>query len=102
MGTGGVLINAGGEWPAADELLSVQGGIIGSKTFGYDANGVSRTLTTNGTTLYLTADAEDRYTRFDFNTGAGTGSVYSTASYNGAGLRTFHHDAQGRDFSPGL
>ncbi len=81
-----------------DELKLVQGGITGTKTYGYDANGVARTITTSSQTLYLTADAEDRYTRFDFNTGAGAGSVYSTASYNGMALRTFRHDAQGHDF----
>lgn len=81
-----------------DELLSVQGGILGSKAFTYDANGVARTITTNGQTLYLTADTEDRYTRFDFNTGPGHGSVYAYETYNGLGLRTFRHDSGGHDF----
>ncbi len=60
---------------------------------------MARSITTNGTTLYLTADVEDRYTRFDFNTGPGAGSAYSTASYNGAGLRVFHHDVWGNNHS---
>ena len=90
--------NASNSQTHTDELLSVQGGIIGSKTFGYDTNGVARTLTTNGTTLYLTADAEDRYTRFDFNTGPGQGSAYAYEYYNGMGLRTFRHDVWGHDF----
>lgn len=66
--------------------------------YSHDLNGVARTITTNGTTLYLTPDAEDRYTRFDFNTGPGAGSTYSTAGYNGMGLRTFHHDVWGNNF----
>ncbi len=81
-----------------DELQSVSGGITGTKTFGYDANGVARSITTNGSTLYLTADTEDRYTRFDFDTGAGAGRVNAYETYNGMGLRVFRHDAQGRDF----
>ncbi len=81
-----------------DELLSVQGGLTGTKTFGYDTNGVARSITTNGSTLYLTADMEDRYTRFDFDTGPGAGRVNAYETYNGMGLRVFRHDAQGRDF----
>jgi len=82
-----------------DELQKVSGGLTGTKTYGYDTNGVANKITTNGTPLYLTADAEDRYTRFDFNTGPGTGSVYSTETYNGAGLRTFRHSADGLNHS---
>ncbi len=82
-----------------DELQSVSGGLTGTKTYGYDTNGVARSITTNGTTLYLTADAEDRYTRFDFNTGPGAGSVYATEGYNGLGLRTFRHSADGLNHS---
>jgi len=81
-----------------DELLSVQGGLTGTKTFGYDQNGVARSITTNGNTLYLTADTEDRYTRFDFDTGPGAGRVNAYETYNGLGLRVFRHDAQGRNF----
>jgi len=52
----------------------------------------------NGNVLYLTPDAEERYTRIDFDTGPGAGRVNAYETYNGMGLRVFRHDAQGRDF----